>query len=154
MKFKKIMNKTIILVLVCIFLSSCKPHIECVRFYEYSVRYPNRLEIIINTKKDLFKGRESFLSFKRDVFTFYSKVRNNEFTEKDLYMSVWNEKKMKYDSLNLKSVNIKILKKDSISMKVEVQINDNMIPKMANGIFNLNLKDHDLTGYKMYEFKK
>jgi hypothetical protein len=154
MKIKMNPGKALAIGLACVILTSCKPNVEYVRFTESPARYPNILEIVMNTKKGLFTGRESFLRYKRQYVTVYSGDRTNEYTEKDLYLHAWNNNRMKYDSLTLKKANIRILKRDGRSMKIEIHIDDSLVPEMANGTYTLTLKECDSTGYTMYEYKK
>jgi len=139
------------LFLFIILFTSCSPYIDKVRYYEYSNKYPTRFEIIINEKDKFFEGRESFLSFRREYYTFYSPNRT-DFNENDLFMIIYNNEKSKYDTIFLNKASISLTKIDSLNRKIEVNIDDSLISKMVNGTFYLKLVDSD-NEYKMFELE-
>jgi len=128
---------------------SCSPIIEDARFYQLENNYPNRIEIKVNTREGFFEGRESFLHFKREYYTFWTDSKLYDLNESDLYMKEYNTKKSEYERLTVRKATISITKIDSVTLMMDVLINDTLIPKIINGSYKLKLVDSD-KGYKMF----
>jgi hypothetical protein len=135
----------IILVAACF---ACSPRVEDVSYTEHSDRFKNYLIIEVNTYRGLLSGRESFLHFKRDEYSFTFETKGKTYTEKDIEVQIWQRKNI---TVRPKQGTVKILDDPPYGIVVTVDIDDENIPKLINGRYRLRVAEStsDHVWYKM-----
>jgi hypothetical protein len=135
--------KNIFLILVCCFLLGCNPTIDEV---SYAVYYKNppfsdstvHIGVQINTGKDFFKGRESFMSFKKQPYFITLSKIDTIYTEKDISIAISGIVDTvitpRYGRIRMREV-------DANSISVTIRIIDPLLPRLINGDYKLNEKD-------------
>lgn len=114
------------------------PKVEEVEFTKYNNRFKNHLGITVNTKRGLFRGRESFLNFNRDYYSISLLTKGNEYPAKDIEITINGDTK---GTIIPKNGTIKILENDSTRIVVKVNIDDSRIPKLINGTYVISVAD-------------
>ncbi len=146
-------------VLIILFLglcfSSCTPRVEEVFLeirHKYSV-FPDdnvQFNLVCNKGlKDLFKGRESFLSVKKDNYRFNLTKIDSIYTEKDIKITKYGE----YYSIQPKFARITIKKVTHNSIALNLYIKDSLISKDLNNVYILTQIDQH-TNYVAYKTAK
>jgi len=130
----------IIAVVVTVYVYSFFPTVEDVKYSEQKDdRFKNYLEITVNSKSKLFQGKESFLSFKRDHYTFYFATKGKTYTEQDIMdISIYGTKEMK---IKPQRALVKIEDSHSGDIVVNVDIKDERIPELINGSYRLRVAE-------------
>jgi len=128
--------KTISAIIITVFLFSCSPRVEDVRYTEYSARFKNDLMIQVNTFKGLFKGRESFLHFKRVTYLFLFETRGQSYTEKDIEIGTLGGPEIR---IKPSKATVEILPDPEGGIIVAVNVNDERIPRLVNGRYRLQV---------------
>ena len=107
------------------------------------------MEITVNSKSKLFDTRESFLSFKRDHYTFYFAAKGKSYTEQDIAdISIYGTKNM---TIKPRRALVKIEDNNSGDIVVQVDITDERIPTLINGSYRLRVAESnpDYVWYKL-----
>jgi hypothetical protein len=136
---------------VIVYVYTFFPKVEEVKYSEQKDdRFKNYLEITVNSKSKLFYGRESFLSFKRDHYTFYFTTRGKTYSEQDIMdISIYGTKNMK---IKPQRALVKIENNNSGDIVVYVDIADERIPKLINGSYRLSVAESN-PSYVWYKLK-
>jgi len=126
----------IVTVFVIVYVYSFFPKVEDVKYADQKEdRFKNYLEITVNSKSRL----KSLFSFKRDHYTFYFATKGKTYTEQDIVdISVDGTKKMK---VKPQRALVKIEDNHSDDIIVNVDINDERIPKLINGSYRLRVTE-------------
>jgi uncharacterized protein YxeA len=126
----------IVTVVVIVYVYSFFPKVEDVKYADQKEdRFKNYLEITVNSKSRL----KSLFSFKRDHYTFYFATKGKTYTEQDIVdISVDGTKKMK---VKPQRALVKIEDNHSDDIIVNVDINDERIPKLINGSYRLRVTE-------------
>ena len=126
----------IVTVVVIVYVYSFFPKVEDVKYADQKEdRFKNYLEITVNSKSRL----KSLFSFKRDQYTFYFATKGKTYTEQDIVdISVDGTKKMK---VKPQRALVKIEDNHSDDIIVNVDINDERIPKLINGSYRLRVTE-------------
>jgi len=126
----------IVTVVVIAYVYSFFPKVEDVKYADQKEdRFKNYLEITVNSKSRL----KSPFSFKRDQYTFYFATKGKTYTEQDIVdISVDGTKKMK---VKPQRALVKIEDNHSDDIIVNVDINDERIPKLINGSYRLRVTE-------------
>jgi hypothetical protein len=114
---------------------SCAPRVDDVSYAEYHAYFKNTLSITVNTRSGLFKGRESFLHFKRDTYEFSFETRGKTYTEKDMSIFIWPKR----IDVKPRLGTVRISEEGPDGIVVTVDIDDQNIPKLINGKYRLRL---------------
>jgi hypothetical protein len=149
MRKSKILKYSIVMVLVIgTAFYSCIPRVEEVEFTSYNNRFKNHLGITVNTKRGLFQGRESFLSFKRDNYSITMLVKGKAYAAQDMDITVYGKEEI---TLTPKNGTVIIEDQGPNSLVVKVTLNDDRIPKLINGTYLLSVAEStsDHVWYKM-----
>lgn len=130
---------SVIIIFLGLCFSSCTPRVEEVFLeirHKYSV-FPDdnvQFNLVFNKGlKDLFKGRESFLSVKKDNYLFNLNKIDSAYTEKDIKITKFDE----YYSIKPKFAKITIKKVANNSIALNIYIKDSIISKDLNNIYIL-----------------
>jgi len=135
--------KSLFLITFCCCIIGCYPKVDEV---SYAVYYKDQLfsdstvhiEVQINTGKGFFKGRESFLSFKKQPYFITLSKIDTFYTEKDMKVGISGI----VDTVIMPRYGrIRMRKVDSNSILVSIKLIDNLIPRLINGDYKLNEKD-------------
>ena len=134
-------------VIIGITLYACSPKVESVLYIQHNL-FKNSLTIMVNTKRGLFSGRESFFSFKRDKYLFTFERKSKTYTEADMEVDIWRRKDI---NLRPKRGTVTIIDNPPDGIFVIVDINDENIPKLINGKYELRIdaSDAEHVWYKM-----
>ena len=126
----------IVTVVVIVYVYSFFPKVEDVKYADQKEdRFKNYLEITVNSKSRL----KSPFSFKRDQYTFYFATKGKTYTEQDIEdIYVDGTKKMK---VKPQRALVKIEDNHSDDIIVNVDINDERIPKLINGSYRLRVTE-------------
>jgi len=126
----------IVTVVVIVYVYSFFPKVEDVKYADQKEdRFKNYLEITVNSKSRL----KSLFSFKRDHYTFYFATKGKTYTEQDIVdISVDGTKEMK---IKPQRALVKIEDNHSDDIIVNVDINDERIPKLINGSYRLRVTE-------------
>lgn len=137
--------KNLFLILVCCFMIGCNPKIDEV---SYEVYYKDQLfsdstvhiVVQINTGKDFFKGRESFMSFKKQPYFITLSKIDTFYTEKDMKVGISGNVDTvitpRYGRIRMREVGAN-------SISLSIKLIDNLIPRLINGDYNLNEKERN-----------
>ena len=152
MKKLKIVKYTILAVCVAAFaLYICSPRVADVLFTEYKDgTKKNNLWIIVNTKRSLFSGRESFLSFKRDQYSLSFDTKGQTYTETDMEITIYSTTEM---TIKPRRGEVRILNIQPQGIVIKVHIDDDRIPKLINGTYSLRRAEMD-TKHQWYRMKR
>jgi hypothetical protein len=132
--------KYIILALVVVgTIYAFLPSVEEVEYTEHFDRFKNSLIIMVNTKSGLFKGRESFLNFNRDEYSFYFLSKGKTYTEKDI-MNLYVSGTTELDIIPQQAF-VKIEDNQPDGIVVTVDVKDKRISKLINGRYVLRVAD-------------
>jgi hypothetical protein len=129
--------------LFAVSLLGCSPEVEEV---SYAIYYRDNLyndstvylDVRINTRRGLFKGRESLLNFKRETYSIALQRIDDSYMEKDMSITFGRPADTtvtpRYGRIFLKEL-------DSKSVTVTIEIIDNLIPRLVNGVYELKVRD-------------
>ena len=128
------------IVIIGVAFFSCAPRVEDVTYTEYSNSTLNALAITVNTNSGLFKGRESFLHFKRDEYLFTFDRKSKTYSERDMEVRIWRRKEI---NLRPERGTVTILDNPPTGIFVTVDIKDKNIPGLINGKYRLRMASSD-----------
>lgn len=136
------------IIVIGIMFYACSPKVEEVQYSEYSTR--SYMHISVNTYRGLFKGRDSFLYFKRDKYTFHFESKGKTYTEKDAKVDKWSWFRTDENDIRLKQATIEIQDDPPTGIIVRIDINDERVPKLINGRYRLSLdyKDRPVVSFQ------
>ena len=144
--FSKILS-----VLICIvFITGCSPKIKSVTYednfkkWNFSKKINEvdssaSITIEFNTYKGLFEGRESFLSFKKNLYYIEFKKTDTTYTEKDIMHFSVSGYDIKDTSFIPMYCNVRIKHISEEKIIVDLKIKDNSIRDELKGKFKLKL---------------
>jgi hypothetical protein len=141
------MRKIVVLVMVLPMLG-CSPVVEEVTYsdhanvvvkedFENYLDQINSLTITVNTKKGLFGGRESFLSFKRDYYAFFFRSRSDHYGEADVILMVPG---LHQEMSKLSDATFEIQRQADSSLIIVVSVNDPNVPEVINGRYEMRVQ--------------
>jgi hypothetical protein len=133
----------------------CSPNVEDI---SYSVNYKDKnnlnkdstahIDVIVNTKKDLFKGRETFFSFKKEYYFIKLSSIDTLYSEKDISIGIFSSIDT---SINPKYGRIKINSLGKPNITLYIDIKDSFIPQQINGRYKLKEKERN-ADYIWYKY--
>ena len=146
-----IILKSVVLIVIGIALYACSPKVEEVRYSELSTS--SYMHIYVNTYRGLLKGRDSFLEFKRDSYSFNFDTKGKTYTEKDVRVGIWSWFKPEEDDIRLKQAKIEIQDDPPKGIFLTIEIHDERIPKLINGKYRLSLDYKDKPVFSLLDPK-
>jgi hypothetical protein len=146
----------LIIITITFLINSCSPNVEDV---SYSVYYKDNnnlnkdstvhIDVIVNTKKNLFKGRETFFSFKKEYYFIKLSSIDTLYSEKDMSIGVFSSIDT---SINPKYGKIKVKGLGQRDIMLSIDIDDSIIPQQINGDYKLKEKERK-ADYIWYRYK-
>jgi hypothetical protein len=126
-----------VMLVLMVFLCGCGgPYVEEVRYTDYSNRYKNYLQIIVNTR-ELSHGKGGILrGYDRCDYSFSMTTKSNQYTQSDMEITISPE--TTEGSFRPKAGLVTISKSGSGSILVSVRIEDARVPKLINGAYTLS----------------
>ncbi len=112
------------------------------------------MSIYVNTYKGLFEGRESFLSFKKNMYWIDFKKIDTCYTENDIeHFSVLADTINERDFIP-KFCKVKIQRKSDKIINIEFEIKDDRISDLLKGKFKLKLDNGNKEHFDVFKYYK
>lgn len=155
--------KAICILLITFSVFGCSPKVDKVSYQDAFKKWnwtknineidsSASMSIYFNTYRGLFEGRESFLSFKKNIYHIDFTKIDTCYTEKDIeHFSVLGDTINENDFIP-KFCKVKIQRKNDKIITIEFEIKDDRIYDLLKGKFKLKLDNRNKEHFDVFKY--